>query len=183
MNSLICSDYGLQYESSQSTGKLMIALQPDITQIGAFPEFPVPFVKVVNTVKFKIQAEIQKKMIQGHSQSQSPSTPSKPSVTSVTSVTSAKRDSSSKSLSASKPSNNSSATASIPFESPKKKIQMDVTVDKSRLEKEMTPMKKNPFFTSQQTARSRKVVKGLVFRYQQGFTRAVRQAATINDFL
>ena len=154
------------YESSQNTGKLAIALKPDIEPIAVFPEIPIAFSKVVNTVKFKIQAEIQRVMIGGDKHEEKSKTSEVKPVESSKSQTTPKK-----------------RAASSFFESPKKKLQMDVTVDESRLEKEMTPIKKTSFFNTQQTSRNRKLVKGVVFRYQQGFTCAVRQPATIHDFL
>ena len=148
------------YESAQNTGKLTISLKPDLEPLAVFPDIPVAFSKVLNTVKFKIQGEIQKILIRGEQKVNVPME-TKP----VEQKTPKKR------------------SASSFFESPKKKLQMDVTIDESRIEKEMTPIKKGSFFSAQQASRSRKIVKGIVFRYQQGFTCAVRQPATIHDFL
>lgn len=152
----------MTYESSQSTGRLMIALKPDIEALAVYPDIPSPFSKVLNAVKFKIQSEIQKRVIQNENTVER--TPKKKPL-SEQHQTPKKRSSSSF------------------FESPKKKLQMEVAVDEKQLEKQMTPIKKTTFFNSQQASRTRKVVKGVVFRYQQGFTCAVRQAATIHDFL
>ena len=148
------------YESAQNTGKLTISLKPDLEPLAVFPDIPVAFSKVLNTVKFKIQGEIQQILIRGEQKVNVPME-TKP----VEQKTPKKR------------------SASSFFESPKKKLQMDVTIDESRIEKEMTPIKKGSFFSAQQASRSRKIVKGIVFRYQQGFTCAVRQPATIHDFL
>ena len=38
-----------------------------------------------------------------------------------------------------------------------------------------------PFFAMQQSTHERKTVKGIVYRYQKGYTCAVRQPATIRD--
>lgn len=164
-----CREYGLFYESSQSTGRLAIALKPDLEAFVIYPEIPSAFSKVSNTVKFKIQAELQKQLLRGEPVSkqhveQGKETPKKRPAS--TFFESPKKH-----------------PASTFLESPKKKLQMDVTVNEQELEKKMTPIKKSSFFNSQQTSRNRKVVKGVVFRYQQGFTCAVRQPATIHDFL
>lgn len=153
----------MTYESSQSTGRLMIALKPDIEALAVYPDIPSPFSKVLNAVKFKVQTEIQKRVIQDENSIER--TPKKKPSSEQQQTPKKKRPSSSF------------------FESPKKKLQMDVTVDEKQLEKQMTPIKKTTFFNSQQTSRTRKVVKGVVFRYQKGFTCAVRQAATVHDFL
>ncbi len=145
------SEYGVSYESSQKTGMLTIGLNPDLVSIATFPEIPHPFVKVMNTVKFRIQGELQKYRIQHgmatgesishHIERAKPETPKK---------------------------------APVLLHQPK--------ADES-VEKRMTPIKRSTFFSSQHESKTRKKVKGIVFRYQQGFTCAVRQAALMSDFL
>jgi len=66
--------------------------------------------------------------------------------------------------------------------SPVKVPQTELHVDEA-VEKHMTPMKRTSFFHAQQGAKTRKKVTGVVFRYQKGFTCAVRQAAMVDDFL
>ncbi|KAK8805971.1 hypothetical protein WA171_007057 [Blastocystis sp. BT1] len=147
----IMAEYGVSYESSQKTGMLTIGLNPDLVSIATFPEIPHPFVKVMNTVKFRIQGELQKYRIQHgmatgesishHIERAKPETPKK---------------------------------APVLLHQPK--------ADES-VEKRMTPIKRSTFFSSQHESKTRKKVKGIVFRYQQGFTCAVRQAALMSDFL
>ena len=64
-------------------------------------------------------------------------------------------------------------------ESAKKQRQVDL----EEIEKKMTPMKKSTFFNTHQEAKVRKGIRGIVFRFQKGFTCAVRQPAKISDFL
>lgn len=141
----------MSYESSQKTGVLTIGLNPDLVAISTFPEIPHPFLKVMNTVKFKIQGELQKYRIQhglateepteSHVERPKPETPKKPPV-----------------------------------------LVHQPKADES-VEKRMTPIKRSTFFSSQHGAKIRKKVTGIVFRYQKGFTCAVRQPALLSDFL
>ena len=136
---------------NKSDSSLLIGLNPDLVSIATFPEIPHPFVKVMNTVKFRIQGELQKYRIQHgmatgesishHIERAKPETPKK---------------------------------APVLLHQPK--------ADES-VEKRMTPIKRSTFFSSQHESKTRKKVKGIVFRYQQGFTCAVRQAALMSDFL
>ena len=118
------------------------------------------------TVRFKMQAELQKVLLKGNFNrlGEEPAvvahhrTPHKRS----TRVTPKK--------------------PSIPQESPLKKLRPEVTADVSTLKEEQLPQM-DPFFTLQQTNHVRKTVTGIVYRYQRGYTCAVRQPATIRDLL
>ena len=170
------SEYGCSYETSQSTGSLTIALKPALDQIAVFPGIEHPFSTTRSTVKFKIHAELQryslniaskitqsdkKNMDTKMNQSDKKTVEKSTQVETTQHVTPKKRH------------------TPLIMESPQKKLQMDVKC----VENEMTPIKKTTFFTTQHTSRSRKTVTGVVFRYQQGFTCAVRQPSSIHDFL
>ena len=73
--------------------------------------------------------------------------------------------------------------AQLQSESAKKQRQVDLEVNEKEIEKKMTPMKKSTFFNTHQEAKVRKGIRGIVFRFQKGFTCAVRQPAKISDFL
>lgn len=63
------------------------------------------------------------------------------------------------------------------------KPQTEVQISQD-IEKRMTStIKRTTFFSSQHGEKTRRKITGVVFRFQQGFTCAVRQPATVGDFL
>lgn len=115
------------------------------------------------TVRFKMQAELQKVLIRGHY-----------------SLMGEESEMISRSVVMKRPSRSTPRKKNVPQESPLKKLRPEVTVEASSLETEKTVMKV-PFFAMQQSTHERKTVKGIVYRYQKGYTCAVRQPATIRD--
>ena len=120
-----------------------------------------------NAVKFKMQGELQKVLIRGNYVMPSNREEAEPVVKKQAPTTPVKRK---------------AHSAQMQSESAKKARQVDVEVNEQEIEKKMTPIK-NSFFASHQTARVRKGIQGIVFRFQKGFTCAVRQSASIQDFL
>ena len=116
------------------------------------------------TVRFKMQAELQKVLIRGH----------------YDSLMGEESEMISRSVVMKRPARSTPHKKNIPQESPLKKLRPEVTVEASSLETEKTAMRV-PFFAMQQSTHERKTVKGIVYRYQKGYTCAVRQPATIRD--
>ena len=117
------------------------------------------------TVRFKMQAELQKALIRGHYQ-----------------LAGEELEVVSRSVPVKRSARTTPRKKNIPQESPLKKLRPEVTVEASSLEGEKTAMKV-PFFTMQQSVHERKSVKGIVYRFQKGYTCAVRQPATIRDLI
>lgn len=120
-----------------------------------------------NAVKFKMQGELQKVLIRGNYSIPSSREEAEPVVRKTTPSTPVKRK---------------SHSTQSQSQSAKKARQVDIEVNEQQIEKTMTPIK-NSFFNSHQTTRVRKGLQGIVFRFQKGFTCAVRQPASIQDFL
>ena len=76
-------------------------------------------------------------------------------------------------------------TASTPTKSTKSPLKPQTEVQISQdIEKKMAgTIKRTTFFSSQHGEKTRRKITGVVFRFQQGFTCAVRQPATVSDFL
>lgn len=117
------------------------------------------------TVRFKLQAELQKVLIRGHY----------PMLGEESEVVS-------HSVSVKRPARSTPRKKNAPRESPLKKLRLEAMVDAASLETEKTTMRV-PFFTMQQATHVRKTVKGIVYRFQKGYTCAVRQPATIHDLI
>ena len=120
-----------------------------------------------NAVRFKMQGELQKVLIRGNYSMPSSREEAEPVAKKPAPSTPVKRK---------------AHSAQSQSESAKKLRQVDVEVNEQEIEKRMTPIK-HSFFSSHQTTRVRKGLQGIVFRFQKGFTCAVRQPASIQDFL
>ena len=187
----------MRYDTSQQEGALHSALKPPLDEVVAFPELPTGFERVGETVRCRVQGELQRYWIEHGMMEEEGSfrevVRERGHVEGVMRSSMKSGKSSEKSLGKSMKSpeksnvnshSNSSTNLSTHTSpnTPVKTLQTELRVDET-VEKHMTPIKRTSFFHAQQGAKTRKKITGVVFRYQKGFTCAVRQAATVDDFL
>ena len=198
----------MRYDTSQQEGALHSALKPPLDEVVAFPELPTGFERVGETVRCRVQGELQRYWIEhgmmeeegsfrevvrerGHVEGAMRSSVKSGKSSEKSMKSSGKSMKSSEKSSENSPANShaipsiDSSTHSHKHTSPNtpvKTLQTELRVDEA-VEKHMTPIKRTSFFHAQQGAKTRKKITGVVFRYQKGFTCAVRQAATVDDFL
>ena len=181
---MIGREYGLRYDTSQREGALHSSLKPPLDEVVSFPELATGFERVGETVRCRVQGELQRYCIEHGMMEEDGSfrevmrEESEKGKKAMKSPAKTSVKSSQKSVSTTPVKSTVKSTVKSPVKVPQTELHVDEAV-----EKHMTPMKRTSFFHAQQGAKTRKKVTGVVFRYQKGFTCAVRQAAMVDDFL
>jgi hypothetical protein len=163
----MCSYYGLSYESSHQNGEVIVTMKPNLPSIAMFSDMKYAYVKVPNAVKMKLQNEVQLELIRGNY-----------AVESNEADFIKKVYDKPKALQTPTKKKEEKETP----KSAKKRTTVEALMVENDVSKKLTPMKRTNFFSGEKGSKSRRTVQGIVFRFQQGFTSAVRQHGTIHDF-